>query len=138
MAPKKESFIQSQRRKLAEQRASNRIRVILKRLKGIEDPDLLMREIMQVLTDTTDSYNITPGTYCTFIYRAKTPQLVYDLNPLVAVTGVYEWGFTGINFHWAEPRKYTHAEVMSQIHIVRNEEIRDLRTIPYQKYLINT
>lgn len=135
---RRESFIASQRRKLAEQRSANRIRGILKKLQGVEDADFLMREIMKALPDTTDSYSITPGTYCTFIYRAKTPQLVYDLHPLVAVTGVYEWGFTGINFHWAEVRKYTHPEVMSQIHIVRNQEIRDLRTIPYQKYLINT
>ena len=44
----RESFLQSQRRKLAEQ---NRITPVLQGLVGNEDPDDLAQEILEVLTE---------------------------------------------------------------------------------------
>ena len=63
----------------------NRITPVLKGLIGTEDADDLMLSLIEVLSDT-----VTPvpdlGNYYTFIYRAKTPNITYDTNPLVAVT----------------------------------------------------
>ena len=47
-----------------------------------------------------------------FFYRAKTPNLRYDMHPMVAVTDVFEWGFRGINFHWNTYRNYTWNEIV--------------------------
>lgn len=124
------------RKTLRERRETeNRFKKIKKNLIGVESPDYLMNEILNVLDETTSSYEISPGTYCTFIYAAKTPNEIYDKYPLVAVTNVFDWGFRGINFHWGRYRNYTHEEFLSDVFIVRNNEINDLRSIPYQKYI---
>ena len=76
----------------------NRIKPLLKNLYGTEDADDLMLEILDVLKETTGSPEV--GKFYTFVYRPKTPRVRYDAHPLVAVTNVYSWGFSGINYHW--------------------------------------
>jgi hypothetical protein len=107
----------------------NRIRGVLNNLKGVEDPEKLFLEILEVLQEITN----TPesGKYYTFVYAPKTSGIRYDAHPLVAVTDVFEWGFKGINFHWGSYRQYTWEEIRGDIHIVYDEEIKDLRAIPY-------
>lgn len=114
----------------------NRIRPILNRLIGLENPDDLMQEILEVLT-TTEMIP-RPGGFYTFVYTAKTPLIEYDSHPLVAVTNIYRWGFTGVNFHWGETRRYAWEEVVGSLHVVTAEEIKDLREIPYGKILLNS
>lgn len=107
---------------------------IVKRLIGKSiDVDIMMNHIMNVFSET-DS-NPTPGSYCTFIYNAKTPKLLYDQYPLIAVLSIESWGFKGINFHWGTQRNYTWGEVNSLYHIINNDEISELRKIPYAKFL---
>jgi hypothetical protein len=115
---------------------SNRIRPILNRLIGLEKPDDLMMEILKVLT-ITDMVP-SPGKIYTFVYTAKTPMIQYDSHPLVAVTSVYRWGFSGVNFHWKQSRNYAWEEVVGSLHLVRAEELKDLREIPYAKILLNS
>ena len=60
---------------------SNRVSGLLESLIGTEDPDDLMLDIIGKLSDT-----VTPipdlGNYYTFVYKAKTPNITYDTNPL--------------------------------------------------------
>ena len=98
------------------------------------DQEEMMLEIMELLNDT-----VTPvpdvGTLCTFVYNAKTPGVTYDQHPLVAVTDLFQWGFRGLNFHWQEYRQYTWEELAGQVYIVQREELDDLLSIPYAKFI---
>ena len=117
-------------RKTLQQRGKvNRIAPLVKNLLGIETADDLMIELMNVLTETK-----TPpvaGKFYVFVYNAKTPGIKYDQNPLVAVTDVYKWGFKGMNFHWGETRQYTWDEVAGGLYEVYQEEILDLKRLPF-------
>ena len=101
---------------------------------GTNDQEEMMLEIMELLNDT-----VTPvpdvGTLCTFVYNAKTPGVTYDQHPLVAVTELFQWGFRGLNFHWREYRQYTWEELAGQVYIVQREELNDLLSIPYAKFI---
>ena len=98
-----------------------------------------MLEIMDALKSTaTPVPDPGPdrGTFYTYVYRAKTPGIVYDQHPLVAVTDVYAKGFSGFNFHWGKMRNYTWNEVIGELlYEVDPGEIADLREIPYAKFL---
>jgi len=130
---KRETLLQSQRRKLAEQREANENRNITNRIKQLipdlnnktNDQEEMMLEIMGVLNDT-----VTPipdaGKFYTFVYNAKTPRIIYDQHPLIACTEVLRWGFRGINFHLGKYRNYTWNEVAGQLYIVDYEELGDL------------
>lgn len=146
MVKKRETLLQSQRRKLAEQRAAkrptdtdinrNRIRGVSNSIIGIKDPDDLMLELLSVLTE--GSKVPQPGKLYIFVYNAKTPQLRYDQNPFVAVTDVFPWGFRGENFHWNEPRNYTWNEVAGGLYEVYPSEVKDLMMIPFANFKLNT
>jgi hypothetical protein len=113
----------------------NRIRPLIKKLVGVEDPEDLILELLEVLTETTTSPEV--GKYYTFIYAPKTPGLRYDAHPFVAVTSLESWGFRGINFHWPGRRQYTTTEVRGSLHLVRQEEVKDLRSIPFGVMRLN-
>ena len=114
----------------------SRIAPIVDDLLGTEDADDLMIEIMDALGDSEGSLPEVGKIYV-FVYQPKTAGIRYDQNPLVAVTDIFSWGFRGINFHWGTPRQYTLQEVVGQLYQVTNEELQDLNTIPFAKYLIN-
>ena len=113
----------------------SRIAPALDDLIGIEDPDDLMVEIIDLLSEGG-----TPevGNFYLFVYNPKTSGIRYDQNPLVAVTGVFSWGFVGVNFHWGESRKYTFSEVVGGIYKVTAEEIKDLQALPFGKFRLNS
>ena len=93
----------------------------------------MMMEIINVFRETEFIPKV--GRYYTFVYLAKTPNLRFDVHPLIACTEVQRWGFKGFNFHWNEMRNYTWMEVAGPLHIVRNEEISYMREIPYARFL---
>ena len=105
------------------------------RIKAMRDEDDMMLEIIAKLDDT----EVVPdtGKYYTIIYTAKTPRVEYDRFPLVAVTGVFRWGFRGLNYHWGEMRNYTWDEVQNVLYTVYPMELKTLRAIPYQSFTIN-
>lgn len=145
MAEKRETLLQSQRRKLDEQRAAkrptdtdtnvNRIRPVLDGITGKEDPDDLMLEILEVVSES--GTQPSPGKYYIFVYNAKTSQLRYDQNPLVAVSDVFSWGFRGLNMHWGQMRQYTWSEVAGSLYEVYQSEIKDLQAIPFANFKIS-
>jgi len=115
---------------------SNRVRSVIDGVIGTEDPDDLMIELMEVLTESGKVPQ--SGKYYIFVYQPKTPNSQYDQNPFVAVTDVFSWGFRGINFHWGELRQYTYNEIAGQIYEVYSEEVSDVREIPFAKFRLNS
>ena len=113
----------------------NRIRPVIDELIGIEDSDSLMSEVLGILQDTAVIPDI--GKIYTFQYRPKTPNLQYDANPVVAVTDLFRWGFRGINFHHQEYRNYTWEELGTQVYIVQRDELDDLLSLDYGKFMLN-
>lgn len=125
-----------QQRVLVNDASGNRIRPVMEELMAIEDPDDLMIQITNILSETDPFPQV--GKIYVYMYFAKTPGIVYDLHPLTLITSVMEWGFKGYNFHWDTNRNYTWQEVFSPFHIVRREELRDLQAIPFQKFRLNS
>ena len=113
----------------------NRISPVLDRLIGIEDPDQLMSEITQVVSDSVSSPQA--GQFFLFSYQPSSSGR-YDANPLVAVTDVYSWGFRGTNFHHGESRSYSFSNVSGNTYRVYPEEIKDLQALPFCKMSLNS
>ena len=114
----------------------NRIRPVLDGITGKESGDDLMLELLEVLQESGKIPNV--GKFYIFVYNAKTPNIQYDQNPLVAVTDVYQWGFRGLNLHWGETRQYTWSEVAGSLYEVYPSEIEDLQALPFANFRINT
>jgi len=120
---------------------TNRIENVVDDIINAGYPDDMMLELMDIL----GTKELVPrvGRYYTFIYSPKTPRIEYDEFPLIACIGVFNWGFRGINYHWAarggDPfRNYTWQELASgDLHLVYPLELNDMRSIPYQKFRIN-
>lgn len=114
----------------------NRIDEDVDRIISMSDSDDQMEAILSILTETELIPEV--GKYYTFVYEAKTPRVTYDEYPLIACVGVYKWGFRGLNYHWNDFRNYNWDEVIGFLHVVYQSELNDMRSIPYQKYKINT
>jgi len=114
----------------------NRIEPILDEINESHDQEDQMLMIMDALKDTVTPAP-DPGTICTFVYNAKTYGVTYDQHPLVAVTELYPWGFRGLNFHWRKYRQYTWGELAGQVYIVKREELDDLLSVQYGKFILN-
>ena len=99
------------------------------------DPEEIMLLIMELFTIE----EILPevGKFYTFIYNPKTPNITYDQHPLIACVDLFKWGFRGLNFHWQEYRNYTWAEVAGKLHLVEFQELDELLTLQYGKFLLN-
>ena len=114
----------------------NRIEPIRQDIQSESNVDDRMELIMYALNDT-----VTPipeeGNICTFKYFAKTPNISYDQHPLVAVTELFQWGFRGLNFHWQKYRQYTWEELAGQVYIVQPDELDDLLSVQYAKFVLN-
>ena len=90
---------------------------------------------MENLMSTLGTSTIVPDVdkFYVFVYKAKTPGIVYDQHPLVLVTAIYKWGFTGISSHWNDSRQYTWQEVISNLYEVEQDEIDLVSQIPIAK-----
>lgn len=113
----------------------NRVRAVLDGITGKESGDDLMLELLEVIPESGKMPQ--PGKFYIFVYNAKTPNIQFDQNPLVAVTDVFQWGFKGINMHWGETRQYTWDEVAGSLYEVFPSEIKDLQAIPFANFRIN-
>ena len=113
----------------------NRISPVLDRLIGIEDPDELMVEIEEVISDSVSAPQA--GQFFMFSYSPSSSGR-YDANPLVAVTDVYSWGFRGTNFHHGEARSYSFSNVIGITYRVYPEEITDLQALPFGRMRLNS
>ncbi len=71
--------------------------------------------------------------YCVFVYEAKTPNIMYDLNPFIICTGIYRWGFTGFNYHWEDYRRYSWLEVVSNVFEINEDEVESMKDYPNKR-----
>ena len=112
---------------------SERTEELQDKIEELDDADDIMMNIMEVFSET----EIIPdaGNYYTFVYNAKTPNIQYDQHPLIACTDIFKWGFRGINFHWQSSRNYTWEELSGQLYVVNYDELDDLLSIPYAKFI---
>jgi hypothetical protein len=98
--------------------------------------------VQKEINDLVNKYKMRLRSYDArrnnFVYNPKTPNIQYDQNPLVAVTDIFSWGFRGINFHWGEVRQYTWDEIAGGIYEVYPAELKDLQTIPFGKFRLNS
>ena len=108
----------------------NRLEYIVPQMVG--GPDYNMRLLLSTLTPITIVPR--PDKYYVFIYKAKTPNIQYDQHPFISCLNVYPWGFTGFNFHWNEPRKYTWREVLSNLYRVEEDEVDTVKQLPIAKF----
>ena len=113
--------------------SSSRVLQLKKRITGLTDPESIMLEIMDVFNESEFIPDV--GKYYTFIYIPKTQEIKFDLFPLIACIEIQKWGFKGLNFHWGEVRNYTWLEVAGKLHIIKNNEIDYLRSVPYAKFM---
>jgi len=114
----------------------NRIGSVIGEIKS----EFNVRDRMELITYAlNDTVKPIPevGNLCTFDYYAKTPGIEYDQHPLVAVTELFKWGFRGLNFHHREYRQYTWEELGSQVYIIYQEELDDLLSLQYGKFVLN-
>ena len=116
--------------------SENRVRSVVDNLVGTEDADDIMIELMDKLNSTVTS-SPSVGKYYVFVYNAKTPNIQFDSNPLVAVTDVFEWGFRGINLHIGQYRNYTNNELVGQLYEVNADELSDVRELPFGNIMLN-
>jgi len=100
------------------------------------DPEEIMLIIMDVFNQTVTPIP-EPGNFYTFVYNAKTPNETYDQHPLIACMELFPWGFRGLNFHWQKYRNYTWDELAGQLYIVENQELDELLSLQYGKFLLN-
>ena len=115
---------------------ANRVRSVIDNLIGTEEADDIMIELMDTLTSTSTS-SPSAGKYYLFVYNAKTPNIQFDSNPLVAVTDVFEWGFRGVNLHIGQYRNYTYNELVGQLYEVNPDELSDVRELPFVNITLN-
>ena len=102
---------------------------------NVNDPEDIMLLIMEIFT----IQEIVPeaGKFYTFIYNAKPPNISYDQHPLIACVEVFRWGFRGLNFHWQNYRNYTWEEIPGQLMVVEFQELDELLTLQYGKFILN-
>ena len=114
-------------------KSSSRVNELKRKVKGLTDPDSIMMEILSIFRETEFIPEV--GKYYTFVYIAKTPNIKLDIHPLIACIDIQKWGFRGLNFHWGTVRNYTWQEVAGPLHIIKNNEIEYLLSLPYARFL---
>jgi|TARA_B100000073_G_scaffold329745_1_gene317593 hypothetical protein len=114
----------------------NRLRGLVDEMTGLKDPDDRMLEVLDVL-EPTPVRLIEVGKIYLFVYRAKTPGLLFDSNPFIAVTDVFQWGFRGFSAHWREPRQYTWNEVGSEVYEIFRSEVNDVLRLSLMNKRLN-
>ena len=121
------------------QKTDNRIASVKRDLIGIESPSELMNMIIERIQDTERDLP-SAGKYYTYIYYAKTPNIIYDRYPLILASEPMDYGFFGFNYHWqlrggqSPFRQYTFKEVASPFYEVNFNEFTTLRSIPYADF----
>jgi hypothetical protein len=99
----------------------NRLLPVLKNTSRRSSPEYILSRMIEVLGPA----KIIPqaSKYYVFVYRAKTPDLVYDQHPVIQCTSLHPWGFIGFNYHWNLYRRYTWAEVLTNLYEISPNEL---------------
>ena len=122
------------RKKISQQKSSNRLKPILDNLIGTEKSDDIMDLVMARLKDSEVNAPL-PGKVYIYNYYAKTPNLLYDQYPITSVNAVYNWGFVGYNMHLNKVRQYDWNQSATSYYELRTIEVKTALTLPL-KYLV--
>jgi hypothetical protein len=111
---------------------ANRIKPILKKVNQKNSPEFNLALLFNVIDTTT----IVPkkDNFYVFVYQAKTPNITYDQHPFIVCSSILPWGFIGYNFHWEEYRRYSWAEVITNLYEINNEEITTMQNFPIARF----
>lgn len=120
----------------SQQKSNNRLALVEKNLIGTESADAMMAKVEEALKSTQTQVPVA-GNYYVFTYVAAKRGLLTDLYPLVAVTGVYDWGFTGINMHLGQQRNYNYPLMMTPMYEVKSTELDSARNLPLKMLVKN-
>ncbi|AIX32987.1 hypothetical protein Syn7803US50_3 [Synechococcus phage ACG-2014f] len=122
------------RKKISQQKSSNRLKPILDNLIGTEKSDDIMDLVMARLKDSEVNAPI-PGKVYIYNYYAKTPNLLYDQYPITSVNAVYNWGFVGYNMHLNKVRQYDWNQSATSYYELKTTEVKTALILPL-KYLV--
>ena len=122
--------------KSQQKKSNNRLALVEKNLIGTESADAMMAKVEEALKSTQTQVPVA-GNYYVFTYVAAKRGLLTDLYPLVAVTGVYDWGFTGINMHLGQQRNYNYPLMMTPMYEVKSTELDSARNLPLKMLVKN-
>ena len=118
----------------------NRIRVVTNNVTGVRDPDIVINELIKVL-DKADAP--IPGKLYVYRYRAITPGIRYDRNPVVQMRTPLEDGWIAENYHWLgrgqSVRRYLANEVVTDgIYEIYPSELRDVLMLPLADFAMSS
>ncbi len=122
--------------KSQQKKSNNRLALVEKNMIGTETADDMFTKASEALKSTEVQVPMV-GNYYIFTYVAAKRGLLTDLYPLVAVTGVYDWGFTGINLHLGAQRNYNYPVMMSPLYEVKSTELDSARSLPMKMLVKN-
>jgi len=108
---------------------NNRILRITKDMTGVEEADVIMAELEAILQETKTDMPI-PGKVYVYSYIAEKKNFLTDLYPIVQVTGVYEWGWSGMNLHVQEPRNYSIGRNLTPLYMLKPQEVAPALSLP--------
>ena len=114
----------------------NRIREIQNNLVGTEFAEDIMDELIAALADSQVDIPI-PGKVYVYTYFAAKPDFLTDRYPIVQVTGVYDWGWSGNNLHIGEPRNYNWGRKTTPLFEIYPREVQSALTLPLMRLYQN-
>ena len=130
------SAVNNQRSAVKKESTNDRVKPIVDGLIGTEEAFEVMVALTDALADTETPTPI-PGKTYVFEYYAAKPDLLYDRYPFVTVTGVYEWGFSGINRHLKANRNYIVGNQGTQLYEIKQSEINSVNALPLMEMIQN-
>lgn len=121
---------------MAKKKSNNRVKPVIDKLIGTEFAEDVMDDLILVLRDTQTMVPI-PGKVYVFAYYAAKPNLLTDRFPIVEVTGVYEWGYSGVNLHLQEPRNYNFNRRPTPMYMIKPNEVSTALALPLMRLYQN-
>jgi hypothetical protein len=90
----------------------------------LETPQKNMYELIKILDKKKFGYPRQGDTF-TFIYKARTPNLIYDLHPVSTIISLDKNKFVGFNHHLGMVRQYSGnmGRVLSNFYKIDSDEL---------------
>lgn len=125
---RKGSFLsryQDQEKKKEEPQLSIKDKLLeLERTSYIQNPSYNMLRLIEILNERKYGYP-NPGDIFTFVYRARTPRILYDENPISTIITFDYDKFVGYNHHLGMTRNYSgkDGQVLSKFYKIMPDEL---------------
>ena len=103
---------------------------------GTEYAEDIMDDLIPLLSDTQTNMPI-PGKVYVYVYFAFTPNILSDRYPIVQITGVYDWGWSGVNLHIGKPRNYNFNGNTTPFYMLKPMEVQSALALPLMRLYQN-